>query len=184
MTIQYVKEYFLDKKLIPCPLTEELVIAGYQQVSGGYIDRAKKSGIKVNYKDNAPSQYWHLMTYCDSRDGDIHFSNNIVCGELIFWMAVVVVIGLVVCVVGLQKGVERVTKIMMAALFIVLIIAGGFLPEIPVTRRFSFNVGGALIPLGLCVYLLVVRKGIEYLLHFKCYLALACKAYRVGFETL
>ena len=43
-------------------------------------------------------------------------------GELIFWMAVVVVIGLVVCVVGLQKGVERVTKIMMAALFIVLII--------------------------------------------------------------
>lgn len=42
-----------------------------------------------------------------------------------------------------------------AILFIALIIAGGFLPEIPVTRRFSFNVGGALIPLGLCVYLLV-----------------------------
>ena len=54
MTIQQVREFFLDKKLMPCPLTEELVFAGYQQVSGGYIDRAKKSGIKVNYKDNAP----------------------------------------------------------------------------------------------------------------------------------
>ena len=40
-----------------------------------------------------------------------------------------------------------------AILFIALILAGGFLPEIPVTRRFSFNVGGALVPLGLCVYL-------------------------------
>ena len=87
MTIQYVKEYFLDKKLIPCPLTEELVIAGYQQVSGGYIDRAKKSGIKVNYKDNVPSQYWHLMSYCNSRDGNKTFGKSIVCGELIFWMA-------------------------------------------------------------------------------------------------
>ena len=87
MTIQYVKEYFLDKKLIPCPLTEELVIAGYQQVSGGYIDRAKKSGIKVNYKDNAPSQYWHLMSYCYSRDRSKPFNKRIVCGELIFWMA-------------------------------------------------------------------------------------------------
>ena len=68
MTIQQVRKFFLDKKLMPCPLTEELVFAGYQQVSGGYIDRAKKSGIKVNYKDNAPSQYWHLMSYCYSRE--------------------------------------------------------------------------------------------------------------------
>ena len=40
-----------------------------------------------------------------------------------------------------------------AILFIVLIIAGGFLPDIAVTERFAFNIGGALIPLGLCVYL-------------------------------
>ena len=40
-----------------------------------------------------------------------------------------------------------------AILFIVLIIAGGFLPDISVTRSFAFNVGGALIPLALCVYL-------------------------------
>lgn len=42
-----------------------------------------------------------------------------------------------------------------ALLFIVLIIAGGFLPEIPITPQFSVNIGGALIPLGLCVYLWV-----------------------------
>ena len=40
-----------------------------------------------------------------------------------------------------------------AILFIALIIAGGFLPDIRVTERFSFNIGGALIPLALCVYL-------------------------------
>ena len=42
-----------------------------------------------------------------------------------------------------------------AMLFIALILAGGFLPDIPVTRRFAFYIGGALVPLGLCVYLFV-----------------------------
>lgn len=42
-----------------------------------------------------------------------------------------------------------------AILFIALILAGGFLPEIRVTERFSFNIGGALIPLALCVTLWV-----------------------------
>lgn len=40
-----------------------------------------------------------------------------------------------------------------ALLFIAAIIVGGFVPDIPVTERFSFNIGGALIPLALCVYL-------------------------------
>lgn len=40
-----------------------------------------------------------------------------------------------------------------ALLFIAAIIAGGFLPDIAVTRSFAFNVGGALIPLLLCVWL-------------------------------
>lgn len=87
MTIGEVKTFFQDKENTPCPLTEKLVKAGYQQVSGGYIDWAKKRGIKVDYKENSPSQYWHLMTYCDSRSADIPFSKSIVCGELIFWMA-------------------------------------------------------------------------------------------------
>ena len=87
MTIGEVKAFFQDKENTPCPLTEKLVKAGYQQISGGYIDRAKKRGIKVDYRDNSPSQYWHLMTYCNSRSVDKPFSKSIVCGELIFWMA-------------------------------------------------------------------------------------------------
>lgn len=42
-----------------------------------------------------------------------------------------------------------------ALLFIGLIIAGGFVPDIRVTELFSFNIGGALIPLVLCGYLFV-----------------------------
>lgn len=40
-----------------------------------------------------------------------------------------------------------------ALLFIALIVAGGFLPDIRVTRDFAFNLGGALIPLAICIYL-------------------------------
>lgn len=40
-----------------------------------------------------------------------------------------------------------------ALLWIALILAGGLIPEIPITSRFRFNIGGALIPLALCVYL-------------------------------
>ena len=43
-------------------------------------------------------------------------------GELIFWMALVVAIGIAVTAVGLQKGVERVTKFMMVALLVVLAV--------------------------------------------------------------
>lgn len=42
-------------------------------------------------------------------------------GELIFWMTVVIVIGVAVTAGGVQKGVERVTKFMMIALLIVLL---------------------------------------------------------------
>lgn len=87
MTIQQVKDFFIDKEHVSCPLTEKLVKAGYQQVRGGYIDRAKKEGVLVDYEKNSPSQYWHLMTYCNSRDNKNPFTKNIVCGELLFWMA-------------------------------------------------------------------------------------------------
>ena len=49
-----------------------------------------------------------------------------------------------------------------AILFIALIIAGGFLPDIQVTETFAFNIGGALIPLALCVWLFVkADTGVE-----------------------
>ena len=43
-------------------------------------------------------------------------------GEMIGWMLVVVLIGFAVCSFGLQKGVERVTKVMMVALLGVMAI--------------------------------------------------------------
>jgi hypothetical protein len=86
-TIGEIEQFFRFKEDHPSPLTERLVKAGYQQVSGGYIDRAKKVSIPVDYRRNTPSQYWHLMTYCDSRNADRPFSNSISCGELLFWMA-------------------------------------------------------------------------------------------------
>ena len=43
-------------------------------------------------------------------------------GELLFWMMVVIVIGLAVCAAGLKKGVERVTKVMMVCLLCVLLV--------------------------------------------------------------
>ena len=43
-------------------------------------------------------------------------------GELIFWMLIAVFIGFGICALGLQKGVERITKVMMAILFVVMLI--------------------------------------------------------------
>jgi hypothetical protein len=87
MTIQQVKEFFQDKEQYPCPLTEMLVKSGYQQKSGGYIDKARKEGLLVDYTQYSPTQYWHLMSYCKSQNANKTFSRSIVCGELIFWMA-------------------------------------------------------------------------------------------------
>ena len=43
-------------------------------------------------------------------------------GEMIGWMLAVVVVGFFVCSLGLQKGVERITKVMMACLFVILMV--------------------------------------------------------------
>lgn len=43
-------------------------------------------------------------------------------GSLVFWMLLTVVVGFAICSIGLQKGVERITKFMMSALFVILII--------------------------------------------------------------
>ena len=42
-----------------------------------------------------------------------------------------------------------------ALFFAALIFIGGLLPDIPITPVLSVNIGGSLVPLGLCVYLLV-----------------------------
>lgn len=43
-------------------------------------------------------------------------------GEMTFWMAVTVLAGFLVCSLGLQKGLERITKVMMAALLVLIIV--------------------------------------------------------------
>ncbi len=42
--------------------------------------------------------------------------------QMLVYMAIVVLIGVLVCRMGLQKGVERITKVMMSALFVVMIV--------------------------------------------------------------
>lgn len=42
-----------------------------------------------------------------------------------------------------------------AMLFVALLFLGGLIPDIPLGDRFSFNIGGFLVPLALCVFLLI-----------------------------
>ncbi len=42
--------------------------------------------------------------------------------EMTFWMLLVTVMGFAICALGVQKGVERITKFMMAALFVLMAI--------------------------------------------------------------
>ena len=43
-------------------------------------------------------------------------------GELTFWMVLTVILGFFICSLGLQKGVERVTKVMMSALLVIMLL--------------------------------------------------------------
>lgn len=51
-------------------------------------------------------------------------------GLNVFWMAVVVIVGILICSLGLQAGVERITKVMMIgllSLMLILAVHGVFL---------------------------------------------------------
>jgi hypothetical protein len=91
MNTKQVRSYYEKKKDFPCPLTEKLIKAGYQQTDKGYIKRAKKNkeyALKIDYREAEPNQWWHLIeSYCDNTEPDVKFTRNIQCGELIFWMA-------------------------------------------------------------------------------------------------
>ena len=66
--------------------------------------------IKGDYSNLTNDQF---VTAFTETTGDI--------GGLLFWMMIVIILGFLACILGLQKGVERVTKVMMSALFIILI---------------------------------------------------------------
>lgn len=91
MTVGQVKQAYRDKEHTPCPITEKLIKAGYQQMSGGYIQNAKKDkDVEVDYKKAQPTQYWHLFESYFAKEhitDDTPFGKKVVCGELIFWMA-------------------------------------------------------------------------------------------------
>lgn len=43
-------------------------------------------------------------------------------GEMVFWMILVTIIGNAICSLGLKNGVERITKVMMSLLFVMLLV--------------------------------------------------------------
>ena len=43
-------------------------------------------------------------------------------GTMTFWMVIVVVMGIVICAGGLQNGLERITKVMMIALLLIMVV--------------------------------------------------------------
>ena len=76
---------------------------------------------------------WMLRYFFDTAKGDFanagtadvqkHFSNmNAVPSEMIFWTVLVIIIGFLVCSLGLQKGVEKISKLMMIALLIIMVV--------------------------------------------------------------
>ena len=87
--VKQVRSYFEKKANYPCPLTEKLIKAGYQQnIHYGYMCFAKEQDVEVDYRKGEPNQWWHLIkSYCDRSKPDTKFSKSIKCGELIFWMA-------------------------------------------------------------------------------------------------
>ena len=90
MNIEDVYRFFYDKKDTPCPITDKLIMGGYQQRSGGYIRTARKRGKVVDHRQALPSQWWHLIEcYYPYRIkiGHPTFPATVVCGELLMWMA-------------------------------------------------------------------------------------------------
>ena len=73
-----------------------------------------------------------------------------------FGFILLIVVGILVMFGVGQRALDRLRLTdKQAMLFVALIIVGGVIPDIQVTPRFSFNIGGALVPLGLAVYLLI-----------------------------
>lgn len=82
MKIKQLYDFYKNKKDIDCPLTEALMRGDYLQ--------AKGTGYRQEQIDDIPSQYIHLMNYCEEkiRNGkNKDFPRSVKCGELIFWMA-------------------------------------------------------------------------------------------------
>ena len=63
---------------------------------------------------------------------DIDASVNASAPEMAFWMVIAIIIGFAICSLGLKNGVEKITKIMMVCLLVIMIglaIRSFFLPD-------------------------------------------------------
>ena len=82
------RNYFEPLMEAACPKTDALIRSGFQQSSGGYIEYARRSGMDVDYKMGLPTQGWHFIrSYLDRTQPEKARIENIVCGELIYWLA-------------------------------------------------------------------------------------------------
>ena len=71
-------------------------------------------------------------------------------------MSILIVVAILILLGVGQRVLDRMRlNDKLALLFIALIIGLGFVPDIRVTDVFAFNLGGAVVPLALCVYLFV-----------------------------
>ena len=96
----------------------------------GYIGMAGNYILMMFYTTVAG---WMLKYFFDTAKGDFigattsqvkdHFTDmNSVPSEMIFWTVVVIVIGFLVCSLGLQNGVEKISKGMMIALLVIMAV--------------------------------------------------------------
>lgn len=69
-------------------------------------------------------------------------------------MIILIIVSILILLGAGQRVLDRLRlNDKLALLFIALIIGLGFAPDIRITEHFAFNLGGALVPLALCVYL-------------------------------
>ena len=90
MNTAQVRSYYENKENYPCPLTEKLIKAGYQQSNrkNSYISFAEEQGVEIDYRKGEPNQWWHLIkAYCDFENESHLEPSKIRCGELLVWMA-------------------------------------------------------------------------------------------------
>lgn len=96
----------------------------------GYIGMAGNYILMMFYTTVAG---WMLKYFFDTAKGDFigattsqvkdHFTYmNSVPSEMIFWTVVVIIIGFLVCSLGLQNGVEKISKGMMIALLVIMAV--------------------------------------------------------------
>ena len=82
---------------------------------------SQKSPVKAYYALEKPGQKWHIHGYITLIGCYLlmMLSQPLVMG---FWMVVVVIAGILVCSIGLQNGLEKVTKVMMISLLLIMIV--------------------------------------------------------------